>query len=207
MARKLNVKGTKDFLIAAIVLGLLGLWAIRDGWFPPESILKKYPLSVDVSFDMPGVVETVNVEPGVKVSEQMPVVHFTADADREQYAQALSEAEVLKKEIDDLERKSLDAAGDEMAELTRRIESAQEALDTARKRVENANKLLGARPLHGGSDGRVTEVLVDSGDVVEDGTVALRIKPNFSFYPFNKILAVLSLLGAAVCAVIHFVVK
>lgn len=37
MARKYEVEGTRTFLIWAIVLAVLCLWAVRDGWFPPES--------------------------------------------------------------------------------------------------------------------------------------------------------------------------
>ena len=35
MARKYNVEGTKNFLIAAIILLVLGLWHIKDGWITP----------------------------------------------------------------------------------------------------------------------------------------------------------------------------
>ncbi|HOW97246.1 MAG TPA: hypothetical protein P5567_05490 [Kiritimatiellia bacterium] len=38
MARRYHVQGSKHFLIAAIVLMLLGLWCVRDGWFPSEAV-------------------------------------------------------------------------------------------------------------------------------------------------------------------------
>lgn len=38
MARRYHVQGSKQFLIAAIVLLLLGLWCVRDGWFPSEAV-------------------------------------------------------------------------------------------------------------------------------------------------------------------------
>lgn len=37
MARKYDVEGTRTFLIWSIVLFVLCLWAVRDGWFPAES--------------------------------------------------------------------------------------------------------------------------------------------------------------------------
>lgn len=37
MARQYDVEGTKTFLVWSVVLALLCLWAIRDGWFPTES--------------------------------------------------------------------------------------------------------------------------------------------------------------------------
>ncbi|MBU1909197.1 MAG: hypothetical protein KJ726_04040 [Verrucomicrobia bacterium] len=37
MARRYHVKGSRQFLIWAIVLLILGLWCVRDGWFPSAS--------------------------------------------------------------------------------------------------------------------------------------------------------------------------
>ncbi len=43
MARKFHVEGTKSFLIAALILAILSVWHVWDGWFPRESWLEKYP--------------------------------------------------------------------------------------------------------------------------------------------------------------------
>lgn len=43
MSRKYDIEGTKTYLIAAVVLVVLAIWHIRDGWFPPERWLIKYP--------------------------------------------------------------------------------------------------------------------------------------------------------------------
>lgn len=45
MARQYDVKGSKNFLAWAIGLLLLGLWCVKDGWFPSESVLVRHPLS------------------------------------------------------------------------------------------------------------------------------------------------------------------
>jgi len=37
MARKYHIEGSKTFLYWALGLMLLGLWGVKDGWFPPES--------------------------------------------------------------------------------------------------------------------------------------------------------------------------
>jgi len=50
MARKYRVEGTKTFLVWSIGLLLLGLWAVKDGWFPAESVLAKHPPAEDASF-------------------------------------------------------------------------------------------------------------------------------------------------------------
>lgn len=43
MARKFHIEGTKTFLIATVVLVILAVWHIWDGWFPRASWLEKYP--------------------------------------------------------------------------------------------------------------------------------------------------------------------
>ncbi len=41
MPRTFKVEGTKSFLYWSLGLLLLGLWAVKDGWFPAESVLTK----------------------------------------------------------------------------------------------------------------------------------------------------------------------
>lgn len=43
MARKYHIEGTRAFLIWAVVLLALGLWCVRDGWFPSEATLATHP--------------------------------------------------------------------------------------------------------------------------------------------------------------------
>lgn len=43
MAKRYHVEGTKSYLIAAIILALLSVWHIYDGWVPQERWLEKYP--------------------------------------------------------------------------------------------------------------------------------------------------------------------
>lgn len=43
MARRFKVEGTKNYLIAAVILYILAAWFIWDGWFPRESVLEKHP--------------------------------------------------------------------------------------------------------------------------------------------------------------------
>lgn len=37
MPRKFNVQGTKTFFYWSIAMLALGLWSIKDGWFPSEA--------------------------------------------------------------------------------------------------------------------------------------------------------------------------
>jgi hypothetical protein len=50
MARKCHIEGTKKFLVFAIGLLMLGLWCVKDGWFPSEATLLRHPLDKDTSF-------------------------------------------------------------------------------------------------------------------------------------------------------------
>lgn len=43
MARKFHVEGTTTFRNWGVGLFVFGLWHARDGWFPIEKYLKKYP--------------------------------------------------------------------------------------------------------------------------------------------------------------------
>lgn len=47
MARQYDVKGTSSFLIWSIGLALLCAWAIKDGWFPSESVIEKHGLPAE----------------------------------------------------------------------------------------------------------------------------------------------------------------
>ena len=50
MARRFHVEGTKTFLFWALGLLALGLWCVKDGWFPAESVLTAHPLDKDTNF-------------------------------------------------------------------------------------------------------------------------------------------------------------
>lgn len=42
MPRRYNVEGKKTYLYWAVGLLALGVWAVKDGWFPSADIIKKY---------------------------------------------------------------------------------------------------------------------------------------------------------------------
>lgn len=42
VARRYDVKGTREYLIWSIGLALLCLWAVRDGWFPTEAKIEQH---------------------------------------------------------------------------------------------------------------------------------------------------------------------
>lgn len=50
VARRYHVEGTRKFLYWALILLALGLWAVRDGWFPAASTMEKHPVATDRNF-------------------------------------------------------------------------------------------------------------------------------------------------------------
>lgn len=43
MARKFDVEKNREPLYWSIGLLVVAIWCFRDGWFPPESKMEKYP--------------------------------------------------------------------------------------------------------------------------------------------------------------------
>ena len=43
MARNFDVQKNKEPLYWSIGLFLMAIWCFRDGWYPPESKMEKYP--------------------------------------------------------------------------------------------------------------------------------------------------------------------
>ena len=75
MPRKRNytVKGTNDFLVLALIFFFLGIWAVKDGWYPSEKVQKKHPRELKVSASEAGVVKEIKVEVGETVIENQSV--------------------------------------------------------------------------------------------------------------------------------------
>ena len=55
--------------------------------------------------------------------------------------------------------------------------------------------------------GNITDTMVKRNDIVSRDQVVATLMPEDTFYSFNKSVAVLALLGALVCAVIHLQVR
>ena len=47
MARTYRVQGTKTFLYWSLGLLVMGLWCVKDGWFPSVAVLQKHPTGDD----------------------------------------------------------------------------------------------------------------------------------------------------------------
>jgi len=184
MARRYKVEGTKDFLYWAIGLILLGLWAVRDGWFPPPSVLERHPRSVPVAFPNEGVVAELQVREGDPVRPAMPLAMQIGRKELESRRAELTER--LKTSDVAAESPERAALSEEIARLTREIE---------------------ARELRAPTSGVVRAVLIRENEIARAKQPVIEIDPQDHFYAFNKSLAVVCFLGAIVCLIIHFKVR
>ena len=158
MARRYKVEGTSDFLIAAVVLAGLGIWSIKDGWFPSPKVLERHPHEVAVVAPFDGVVVDLAAVAGMSVSTNHVVARV----------------------------RPMSPPG---------AAEQPEAVDLRTGRLGTA------------TEGTVMEVRRGRHDPVKLGDPVLLVAPDEHFYPFNKSLAVLSLIGAIICAIIHRAVK
>lgn len=115
---KFKIKGTKDFLIAAVFLGFLCIWSIRDAWFPTKKVLEKHPQEISVAFRVPGVIRDIPVEAGQEIKGETVLARLYSKS----YQQALDEA-----------RAEFDAAREQSAPD---VEQKLEALTRARRQME-----------------------------------------------------------------------
>lgn len=207
MARKYkNVHGTNDFLVAAIGLTLLGLWAVRDGWFPKKTVLEKHPLVEMAVFEDGGRVEEVLVDVGTRVGSNSPLLRMSdqdLDEMQEEAEQRLEDAEKEIRRLSSLEVTSPSAE----SEYRDRIEQKEEELKDITREIAGIKQNRMRHILRSKHKGKVKEIMVVAGDRAGEGDTAIIIAVDDHFYTFNKSLAIGSLLGALICAIIHFKLK
>lgn len=189
MARRFKIEGTRDYLYWTMAMVILCLWSVRDGWFPTQKVLEKHPLEKVAWVQTDGLVEEVLVSPGRSVNEKQVMVRLKKP----------SLAPLIR--ASDEAQARLRAAGDApSAELRQAAEDAVKALKEARDRAD-------ASDLVSPVTGIVLSVEVNRLQSVSAGEPAVRIRPRDSFFIFNKSLAVLSLIGALICAWMHWMAR
>jgi multidrug resistance efflux pump len=185
-----RVKGTKDFLVAAVVCTFICLWAVRDAWFPTEKILKKHPLEFPVTVSVSGVVQEIPVEAGDEVGGETPLIILSSGR--------------LKEAVEAAEQAYKDARGSGEEILKEKLNAlVRTREDLGHATVRAADFVLktthGEEPLQG----RVLEVFAAPASRVEAGDTVMLIKPKDTFYIFNKSLSVLMFVLAIVFFFFH----
>lgn len=207
MARKYkNVQGTNDFLIAAIGLTLLGLWAVRDAWFPTPKVLEKHPLTFEVMFEDSGRIDEIMVQQGMMVSSNSPIARVSTENLDKIQEQAETELDEIETEILHLRARST-AEDARSQQIEARLAEKEEELKEVKRNIAGIKQNRLRHIVRSDYKGRVQDLKVDLEDQVEAGNVAAVIDVKDHFYTFNKSLAIGSLLGALICAIIHIKLK
>lgn len=185
-----RVKGTKDFLVAAVVCIFLCLWAIRDAWFPTEKILKKHPLEFPVTVAVSGVVKEIPVEVGDEVGGSAPLLTLQTRS----FEEAVESAEEAYR----------DARGGDESVLKEKLDVLVKAREDLRATTVTCRDFT-LHTTHGDDplQGKVLRILAEPATPVEAGETVMVVKPKDTFYIFNKTLSVISFILAAVFLFFH----
>lgn len=216
MARTYKEEAPADLVYWAVGLLLMGLWCVRDGWFPSKEVLEKHPLEVAMSFPRDGNIAKILVRPGQEVVEKVEgqagsgtkLAELDIDALRQQFAEA--DVLVASTERDYREAGSALAAAQEtknterIASLAKVVEERKALYDRAFSKRETARKDLDTCTLHSSRRGVVKSIPVKEKDPVKAGDPVVIVDPQETFYPFNKSLAMMCLLASAFCAFRHW---
>jgi hypothetical protein len=188
--QRFNIKGTKDFLVAAVFCGFLCVWSIRDAWFPTEKILKKHPREIAVSFKVSGVLRQIAVEPGDEIQGETKLAFLYDEGYRTKVTEAETAFEAAKRTKDP-------AVEEKLAALMQARE------DLAACTLKNTDFTW--MTTHGEDVlyGTVHRIIGQVSTHLEPGAPVLTIAPKDSFYLFNKTLSVLSFIGMIVALVFH----
>jgi len=195
-----NTKGTNDFLIIAIILGMLCVWAVRDGWFPSRKTREEaHPVRVELAFAEAGRVAELVHEEGASYSASSPLVRLDVSSIQTEIDAVQQEVERIERELAAAEAAQADA--DEVTRLRReRMEAVQ--------RTSGLRQSIATRTLRAPEKaGVVLEYMVQVGDLVEPDQAGVAVRPSTYFYTFNKSLALLSFVGAMVCLIVHLRIR
>jgi len=186
---RFNIKGTKDFLVMAVVCGFLCLWSIRDAWFPTKKVLEKHPQSVPVSMKVPGVIKSLPLKPGEEIHGEVVLAQIYDDSYRKAVVAAEADFEKAKESREGVE------------EALEKVLAAREELKACI--LKNSDILIETSHGEDVIRGIILEHLVTRSTPVEAGEPVLLIEPHDTFYMFNKSLAVLTFFGVVVALVFH----
>jgi hypothetical protein len=81
MVRRYKVEGTNDFLIAAVCLAGLGMWAIKDGWYPSPKVLDRHPREIVVAAPVAGVLAGLDAIGGQSVGTNSVLAKIQPEAE------------------------------------------------------------------------------------------------------------------------------
>lgn len=210
--RRYNVKGTNDFLVLAGIFFFLGLWAVKDAWYPSDKVLKKHPLEVNIAFEVHGSVDKVRVEEGDSISENEVLATLRSDRMKVAYEEAKDKHAEARKaylsaELAYRNAQDNNSAAEVVAGLKKSMDDAQTIMDDAEALVVETHDAIGLADLKAPSKGKVKEILIHSHKLVQPGETAIIIDPTDHFYLFNKSLAIFSFFAFWIFLAIHILAR
>jgi hypothetical protein len=185
-----KIKGTKDFLVVAVVCVFLCLWSIRDAWFPTQKILKKHPQTYSVTSKISGVVQSVPVKADQKIGGMVVLVELAPSS----YQKAVTAAEEAYKAAKE------SGAPDKTQKLTA-LHKAKASLLACT--IRNTDFTLETTHGEEALKGQVLEILARPATQVDVGDVLMTVQPHDTFYIFNKTLATLTFFGTFIALFFH----
>lgn len=185
-----NIKGTKDFLVMAVFCGFMCVWAIRDAWFPTKKVLERHPLGIPLSFKVDGVLKEIHVKLGDEIGGNKVLATLHDDSYRDKVTEAEAVFEEAKASKDPAVEEKLDVLMDVRADLTA---CSIKNSDFTYKTSHGVDALQGT----------VAEILVEPSTHLDAGTPVMMIKPDDTFYLFNKTLSILMFIGTVVSLIFH----
>jgi multidrug resistance efflux pump len=210
--RTYQVKGTKDFLVLALIFFFLGLWAVKDGWYPSPKVLKKHPLEMAVSFEIPGTIARLHVQEGDMVGEGQVLAELHRVKLESEFAEAKKTYTATKKQFQLMDAALKNAAKngstiDGFKDRQQRWDEAKAEMDQAVARANEIRSQLDATELLAPDKGEVKQVLAFVHNQVEAGQTVMVLDPNDHFYTFNKSLAIFSALAFCVFMGLHILAR
>lgn len=196
MARQYNVEGTNDYLIFGIALLAFAAWCVMDGWFPPPRVLERRPRETVVRAETDGVVAQIRASMGQEVPGGLIVATLQREEWDARHASLQTQQEDARVRLDAL--RAAAAAEPEVAEAEQRMaETAQ--------RLAEAEQAMAKLELRPAESGQVIRLYAAPGDRVAEGdpVVGLFLSTHQNFYTFNRVSAVVCVLGALFCFGLH----
>ncbi|MBT8041937.1 MAG: efflux RND transporter periplasmic adaptor subunit [Pontiella sp.] len=208
--RKYNVKASNDFLVLAGIFFFLGIWAVKDAWYPSAKVLKKHPLEVAAIVETDGSVEKVHVDTGDTISEEQVLISLRSDRLALQFEEAKDAYTAAKKKFAMLDMAAKDAgknvdSGKDSEDLNASAAEAEAQMEKALDKVTKLRVTMDATEVRAPSKGIVKGIYVGTHTMVKKGDTAIIIDPKDHFYLFNKSLAIFSGFIVVVFLAVHIV--
>lgn len=187
--RRYDVKSNKDFLVLAVIFFFLGIWAVKDAWFPSDKVLQRHPRLVEASFEVDGFIGELHVGEGDTVipprDGQLPTLLASLNSETLE-----REFETKQAEYNSLKSEAPEQAQTLYEEITR--------LKAELDRYQLHCPKLGKE-----KSGTVLNVLKGHYSKVEAGEPVMLIEPSNNFYLFNKTLTFISFILCGGFLTIH----